>query len=598
MNGRSFLVAGVLCSAAFVASCGTDSAKGVGDGCLETNPVTGECISGSNVNPNNSNIGTNINPGSNNDTTGSNNANNRDPWADSDGDGFIDRFDNCPDAENPGQEDPDGDGIGEACDNCNEASNFDQADSDGNGVGDACEGNDFYDPDRDDDGDGIPDNQDNCFGIANADQADADNDSIGDQCDNCAGAANFDQFDSDMNGVGDACEPAPAGMICGENESMFTIVEPNIYILLDRSGSMGQAGIDQATAALDGIADELFDEVRFGFGTFQTGSCPGLEHRLDMGNHTAAGLKASWNNLGPGGGTPTAESLGAVRQQGLTSDAADPLDASRAKAVILVTDGQPNDCGGLAGSITEAGNFAAMGIPVYVIAFNFGGSASNLNQIAMAGGTDAPPVGGDLFYTANDTVALNNALRNIAAEAIACSYTLNPAAPDASKIWVELDGNLLPRTSYTYDQANNTLTLNQASCDQLRMLDPMGMGAPLRIIFGCATDCEPTDEVCDYIDNDCDMEIDEGCEGCSPEICDGIDNDCDDAVDEGCPDCVLDGEACETDADCCNGNCREDLGVCAPPCRPLNTSCRENSDCCSNSCAKMPGEEVGICIGG
>jgi len=37
---------------------------------------------------------------------------------DSDGDGIVDRKDNCPDVANPGQEDDDGDGIGDACDQC------------------------------------------------------------------------------------------------------------------------------------------------------------------------------------------------------------------------------------------------------------------------------------------------------------------------------------------------------------------------------------------------------------------------------------------------------------------------------------------------
>jgi hypothetical protein len=37
---------------------------------------------------------------------------------DTDGDGIVDRIDNCPDVPNPGQEDDDGDGVGDACDQC------------------------------------------------------------------------------------------------------------------------------------------------------------------------------------------------------------------------------------------------------------------------------------------------------------------------------------------------------------------------------------------------------------------------------------------------------------------------------------------------
>jgi hypothetical protein len=69
----------------------------------------------------------------------------------SDGDGVVDRHDNCPSASNPDQADRDGDGIGDACDdsdsdgvldatdNCPTTPNPNQADVDGDGIGDACD---------------------------------------------------------------------------------------------------------------------------------------------------------------------------------------------------------------------------------------------------------------------------------------------------------------------------------------------------------------------------------------------------------------------------------------------------------------------------
>lgn len=583
-----------LSAVVLVAACSSDSTSGNAttqcNGTLD--PITGVCTP-------RTNSGTNNDPDGGTDDGGEENS---DPFADTDGDGFLDRFDNCRHVTNPDQADGDGDGVGDPCDNCPTASNFVQTDTDGDSTGDACDEDSdqqYYDPNRDDDGDGVADSTDNCGGLANPNQADADSDHLGDACDNCPNVANYDQTDTDGNGEGDACSPVPVGMICGNQDADFTKLEPNIYILLDRSGSMGTSGINQATAALDTIADSpgLAMDVRFGFGTYQTGSCPGLEHKLNMGLHTPAQLKASWAGLSSGGGTPTAGALGAVRSQSRLVEAGDPLDGLRSKAIILITDGDPNDCGGLSGSINEAAMFAAAGVPVYVIAFNFGGFEGNLNQIATAGGTDAPPAGGDKFYTANGTSQLVTAIQNIATNAIACSYTLNPPPQDPSKIWVEVGGAPVsrdPANGYSFESVGNTLTLNGTSCTTLRSIDPNGAVTPLKITLGCATPCTPSTEVCDYKDNNCDGVIDEGCEDCAPEVCDGVDNDCDDSIDEGCPDCKFDGESCANSGECCHNSCVND--VCGPPCRPANSTCLTNSDCCSGNCAKSGGEDVGICV--
>jgi hypothetical protein len=151
---------------------------------------------------------------------------------DSDGDGWADPIDNCPNDHNPGQEDGEHDGVGDICDNCPEVENEDQADADNDGNGNLCDICPGYDDYADFDDDGRPDSCDNCPEIPNVGQDDADGDGTGDPCDKCPGyddladydedtvpdscdncpeTANTGQEDEDENGVGDACD-----FICGD----------------------------------------------------------------------------------------------------------------------------------------------------------------------------------------------------------------------------------------------------------------------------------------------------------------------------------------------------------------------------------------------
>jgi len=61
------------------------------------------------------------------------------PPPDSDGDGYPNVTDNCPNAYNPSQNDVDRDGRGDACDNCPTVYNPTQDDEDNDNVGDMCE---------------------------------------------------------------------------------------------------------------------------------------------------------------------------------------------------------------------------------------------------------------------------------------------------------------------------------------------------------------------------------------------------------------------------------------------------------------------------
>jgi predicted small secreted protein len=542
-----------------------------------------------------------------------------DPWADTDGDGFLDPFDVCPGVSDPDQADFDGDGVGDACDNCMRDANADQTDTDGDGVGDACVPGMSYDPDRDDDGDGAPDRLDNCPALANADQADADGDSIGDACDNCPGVANLDQTDTDSNGVGDACEPLPAGPICGEQSSTFELVKPNIFMVVDRSTSMNAVDgtsttrMDRAKAGMDLIANRLFDKIRIGISAYPFRTDPAVAQAcgmktklfLGLGDHTAAQIKNSYKTSltwEPGGlnCTETDDALEDALNRNRLHDNADPLDAQRPRAVVLITDGAACGCGGQAGTVAAATALRQANIPVYVVGFNFGGSTANLNAVAQAGGTNAMLPNNQRFWTAEDAQTLATVIGQIQQQVISCSYTLDTMPQDPNKLWVLISGSPVQRETtngYSYDQASNTLTLHGQSCAALQAV-PAGGAVPLEIKLGCGVQCVPTGpEVCDYVDNNCDGTVDEGCELCEPEVCDGVDNDCDDVIDEGCPSCKLAGQSCQDAGECCGLNCGSD-NTCGPACRPDGVACRQDSDCCRGACARQGGSPVGTCISG
>ncbi len=149
-------------------------------------------------------------------------------FSDADGDGVADGDDNCPNDNNPAQEDLDEDDIGDVCDpdrdgdnvnntedNCPDEANANQADADDDGVGDVCDDSGPLDSD----GDGVADDIDNCIDLSNVDQADVNTDGEGDACDDTdgdgltdeeelAGGTDYDDADSDDDGIDDADEIA------------------------------------------------------------------------------------------------------------------------------------------------------------------------------------------------------------------------------------------------------------------------------------------------------------------------------------------------------------------------------------------------------
>jgi hypothetical protein len=348
----------------------------------------------------------------------------------------------------------------------------------------------YNNPTADDDGDGVENAMDNCWDKANPGQEDSDGDGRGDVCDNCPKVSNWDQTDSDNDGVGDHCDADPPTETCGDQEATFSKLAANIFLVLDKSGSMDNNNkMTQAKSALNQLAASLWDELRFGFAYFPGtgGNCAAATRTLAMGDHTEAEIKAAYASLSPGGSTPMALALETTRTSGWVNDSADPQNAARKKAVVLITDGQPNCNRPEAQVVAEAAKLLAAGTPVHVVGFGSGVTPATLDAVAKAGGTDNPNDPSHDYYQANDAADLAAALTSIGAALASCTIALDSKPPAPDKIYVLVNGKALVRddpNGFTYDAANNTVTLTGTACADLNAVET----PKIQVIFGCPND--------------------------------------------------------------------------------------------------------------
>jgi hypothetical protein len=118
-------------------------------------------------------------------------------------------------------------------------------------------------------------------------------------------------------------------------------------------------------------------------------------------------------------GTPTTPALQGAYRYTQTLQVAEP---QRDVAVLLVTDGNPTQCGSDIATASAAASVGAASVPpIRTYVLGIGPNLANLNAIAQAGGT-----GQAYLVESGGAPALTGALNAIRADSITCDYVLPP----------------------------------------------------------------------------------------------------------------------------------------------------------------------------
>lgn len=326
--------------------------------------------------------------------------------------------------------------------------------------------------------------------------------------------------------AGDQGPPDPdAGGVCGNDVHKIVTSPPNVYFVLDKSGSMGaEAGggtryqLVQAAAAK--ITKKLQYLIKAGAAVFPGNASCGAGHEVfPVTFNDPTGFDKATHDIQPLGGTPTAATLAALTPE---------LVALPGKTiVVLATDGGPNcneaatcsindcmvniegcfpgeDCcakqenccapGGPGGpgncvdrdavvdAITALKN---AGIRVFVIGIPGSQAYSGvLAEMALAGG--AAIAAYPFYYKVDDLSTVSDVLGGAAASAIPCTFDVDEAPMGPSLTNVYFDKKVVlqdPVDGWTWTSPTQ-ITLHGASCAKLHS----GAVTQVQIVSGCPTE--------------------------------------------------------------------------------------------------------------
>ena len=251
---------------------------------------------------------------------------------------------------------------------------------------------------------------------------------------------------------------------------------PSIALILDGSGSMDNTDISPTryramTTALTGaggVVTSLETKAYFGSHVYYCDPNNNTPSLLSVPRalNNAAAINSSITGFTPGGNTPTPTAINSV----VATFAANPPPAGSPPAIVLATDGEPNQCGGgdtRPQSVAAAAAAYAAGIPVYVLAINQ--NSTHFQDMANAGQGDPAGVTVPYFPVSNAT-QLAAAFQTIINGVISCDLALTSSIDAQAAMQGTVTINGVPLT-YGTDWTlvgGNTIHLEAGACATLK----------------------------------------------------------------------------------------------------------------------------------